>query len=133
MADPSVEPAKVNAEILAGRYDGHLVELVEAVQQRFNSSDARKFWRITFDDLEWTEETVTLGEVATVERVLGVTWHDIDPAASAGHLQALIAAHLAEGDAELKFGDAMAKAKTMPMGDLLDVLSHYEKTTAPKG
>lgn len=133
MADPTVAPSKLTAEILAGRYDGSLVDLVDAVRERFAASDVRKFWRIRFDGDEWTEETVTLGEIAAVERMLGLTWHQIDPAAAGTHLQALIAAHLAERDDDVKFADALVLAKKMPMGDLLDVLSHYEKPEAPKG
>lgn len=130
MAD--LTPAKLRAEILAGAFDGSLIEIVDAIRERFDRSESRKMWRIRFDGDEWTEETITLGEVAMAERALGLTWLQIDPAAAGSHLQALIAAHIAERDGA-KYGDALNVAKAMPMGDLLDVLSHYEKAEAPKG
>lgn len=125
------KPADLLKQIVGGKYDGHLVEIVTAIQGRYSASNSRKLWKINFDGDEWTEETVTLGEVTMAERALELSWLEIDPAEVGAHLATLIAAHIAKRD-DVNFSDGLAKAEAMPMGDLLSVLSHYEKTDAPK-
>lgn len=122
---------KLKAQILAGGYDGSLVEIVQAIQERFQNSTHRQLWRIRFDGDEWTEETVTIGEIADVERAVGRNWHSVDPASSAQHLVAVIAAHVAHRD-DIKMSEALKQAGKVPMGELTEVLSHYEKADAPK-
>lgn len=131
MTEPSVSIADLSAEIIEGRYDGHMVDIVQAVQARFMKSSSRKLWRIRFGGDEWTEESITLGEVTMVERALNVPWTELDPAAEGKHLEAPIAAHIAKRDG-VKFSEALTEAESMTMGELLEVLTHYEKAPAPK-
>lgn len=123
--------SQVVAEILAGRFDGELLTLVEAVQVRFKSGPGQTRWRIRFDDLEVTEETITVGEIRRLEKALGVGWMDIDPQGSAEHFSVLLAVLLATR-CDMSATDAQAKVDAIPMGDLLSHLDSYELTPAPK-
>jgi hypothetical protein len=123
--------SQVVAEILAGRHDGGLLTIVEAVKERLSKGTTRFCWRLRYDDLEVTEETVTVGEIRLVEKSSGVNWMELDPATSAEHFAALLTVllHTRSG---MKSADATAAVEAIPMGELLDHLTQYELAPAPK-
>lgn len=119
------------AEVLAGRHDGDLLTLVEAVKERLSKGASRVCWRLTYDDLEVTEESVTIGEIRLVEKSIGANWMSLDPASSAEHFAALLTV-LLHTRLGLKSSEAQAKVEAIPMGDLLKHLTQYELAPAPK-
>lgn len=123
--------SQVVAEILAGRYDGSLLVVVEAVQKRLTDGPGQTRWRVTYDDLVVTEESVTVGEIRKLEKLLGVGWMQIDPQTSGEHFAGLLTILLCSRK-DMKPKDATDLVEAIPMGDLLSHLDQYELTPAPK-
>lgn len=135
----------VLAAIAAGDYDGDLDAIALAMVERARSGAVEFFWRIRLDGDEWTQETVTLGELAFAERVCKVTYQDehgrtrtrpalmdeINPRAYAEHLAALLTAHFHKAD-DLPLADAIKKAESYPRKVLKDAVDEYEVVAAPK-
>lgn len=131
--------------IKAGDYDGHLDDIALAMVERARSGAVEFFWRIRLDGDEWTQESVTLGELSFAERVCKVTYQDelgrtrvrpalmdeINPRAYAEHLAALLTAHFHKADG-LPLADAVKKAENYPRSVLRDAVDEYEVVHAPK-
>lgn len=131
--DPS---KKAVAEILAGRHDGHLSDLLEAAVQRLRNSTVRICWRLHLDGESWDEDTVTAGELACAERLLSkrdrpFSYTQIDPKASMEHRVTLVVAHLHKIQG-LKVEDAIARAEAITLAEQEKLLELYEVIDDPK-
>lgn len=115
---------KVIAEILAGRHDGKLLDIVKAVAKRGESGETGLLWRIDLDGDIWDAETVTLGELRYVEQVTGLSWFQLDPKKYMLHFAALVTAHYkAQG---LDHEAALAKADGISQTQALKAIDLYE-------
>lgn len=131
------DTAKVTADILAGRHDGKLIQIIEAIQHRMSSGAAQTYWRIRWDDLEVTEQSITAGEMRTVIQYLSaargqrVTVVDVHPELEPGDFIAVLATVL-----QSRKGVALKEAEKLigdvPMADLLAAVDMYEVAPAPK-
>lgn len=131
----------VAAAIAAGDYDGHLDDIVLAVVERAREGAVAFYWRLRVDGDEWTQETVTLGELKFAEqhaKVIGsdgrarrATLAEIDPRATAEHAVALLVAHFYKIEG-LPLTEAVAKAEGFPATALADMVGEYEVVRPPK-
>ncbi|MFW6091951.1 MAG: hypothetical protein ACODAF_08705 [Actinomycetota bacterium] len=138
MTDAKKEPAKKDpgaravAEILAGRCDGHLGDIMDALQARITSGDGPKmYWRIRVGGDEWTEQSVTIGEVSLVERWCRVSWLHHNPVERADQLVAYITAHFHKAGG-LDLDEAKRKAEAIPAFELAEAIGTYEADATPK-
>lgn len=127
-----VDPAAVVDAVMDGQLDGHLVEVLEAVRTRFQHGSTEQKWRISFDGDVFTQDDLTLAEAATVEKLTGTTWAQLNPTVSAQECQCIIAACLHHRQA-MPVKDAMAKAGSMTTEDAVAAIDSYEVERAPKG
>lgn len=126
MTPPKDATSRVLAEILDGRHDGKLFQIVEAITKRTQTDETGFLWRITLGDDVWDAETVTTGELRYVESVISKSYLEIDPSQSMVHFAALVVAHYkAQG---MKLLDAVAKADSISQTEALAALSVYEGT-----
>jgi hypothetical protein len=125
------DPRSTIQAIQAGDYDGQLGDLIAAILARAAISEISFPWKITLDGDEWTQETVTLSELAYAERVTGTRYIDLDPVRSADHLVALVVAHL-KVVRGLRVDEAIKHAEQLTVADLADLVSVYEVNRAPK-
>lgn len=126
-----LDSGSVVLAIKGGDLDGHLVELLEAIQLRFAHGTTEQKWKVTFDGDVFTQDDLTLAEAATVERITKQSWANLNPVVSATECQAIIAAclHHRQG---LKIADAMAKVGAMTTEDAVASIGSYEVDRAPK-
>lgn len=127
-----VDTTKLQAEILAGRHDAALQDLLVAVRKRVTDSDAMAWrWRITLDGETWTEDEVTLAELQVVERITGDSWLTLNPYRSAAHLAAFMFARLVRvaGMAE---ADARAKVDGLTLAEIAGAVEQYVARSAGK-
>lgn len=116
---------KLQAEILAGRYDGHLVDVTEAIAARLRSGATSMLWRITLPDGEtWDAETVTIGEIRYAESVTGKSYLELNPGKSMIEFVALVAGHYKSQGMDTK--DAVAKADALTQRDAVAAVELYE-------
>jgi hypothetical protein len=129
----------IAAEIAAGDHDGHLDDIVLAVVERARAGAVRFYWRLRVDGDEWTEESVTLGELKFAETVARVTENgrtrpaqmaELNPRIYADHCMALIVAHLHKAQG-LPLEDAVKKAETLTAAEVAEAVSEYEVVRAP--
>lgn len=78
--------------IKSGEFDDDLSEIIDAVRARF--AERGSYWRIGFEDLDITEENLTIAEGTMVERATERFLSRVDPAASTTHAAAIITAAL---------------------------------------
>jgi hypothetical protein len=124
------------AHILAGRHDGHLVHITQACFERLRATEARVQWRLTFDGDTWDADTVTIGELALVEKLLVEAGYDgtylkIDPKASIWHRALLIIAHLHKVHG-VELPQALARVEALSAKEQDDIITMYEVPAAPK-
>lgn len=137
-----MDVSDVVAAIADGQLDGNLDDVVLAIVDRARTGATSFYWRIRADGDEWTQETVTLGELKFAEPHCKVSdpkvgvrraqIHEIDPRASAEHLVALLTAHFLKVDG-LPLSDAIKKAENYPASALAEMVGEYEVPAAPKG
>lgn len=111
--------------IEAGDHDGELVDIVAAVKARINETGTKVCWRITLDDLEITEQSLTLPEAMSVERQTGKRWglwHPVNSAAEAG---AVIVAVLIERQ-KMSTDDAFKRLGQYTAEQVISSISDYE-------
>lgn len=131
----------VVSAIADGQLDGQLDDIVLAVVDRARTGATSFYWRIRADGDEWTQETVTLGELKFAEPHCKVSdprtglrraqIHEIDPRTSAEHLVALLTAHFLKVDG-LPLADALKKAEHYPASALAEMVGEYEVVNPPK-
>ncbi len=120
----------LRAQILNGFFDGRLVEIAEAIQQRVSTGEVAVRWRLKMDDLDLREDDLTLGEFFLWERMAGKTWERLKPLASAADCRALLLV-LGQERRSLDYDQAKAWVDAMPAKRLLESFSEVEVTEAP--
>lgn len=70
---------KLAQEIMLGRHDDDLPDIVKAVGERAVATSTQVAWRLRYEDIEVTELDLTLNELERVETLSGKTWWRIDP------------------------------------------------------
>jgi hypothetical protein len=137
MADPQPTVAR----IVAGDFDGHLDDLVMAILERARTGAVAFKWRLRLDGDEWSQDTVTLGEMRFAEQYCHVTddngrrrpafYVELDPRTSADHAVGLIVAHLHKAQ-DLPLSAALKRAEAITAAELADVIGEYEVNPIPK-
>lgn len=116
--DPSV---KVVADVLAGKHDGHLEDILLAINKRATDGRVTFVWRITLDGESWDALTVTAGELRQAERITGRPWHRIDPRERIDDFVALVVAHYRAKGNSIELAVALAEQLTpVEIGKALD-------------
>ena len=131
--DPS---QKVIAEILAGRHDGHLGELMEAVVEHMRATSIRMYWRFNLDGDVWDQDTVTTGELVFAEKLLSTQRHqmsyiELDPLKFLDHRTALVIAHLHKVGG-LDIDAARLRVEAITLAEQENLMDMYEVDDAPK-
>ncbi len=129
----------ITAAIAAGDLDGQLEPIVAAAVARVREGAVEMRWRIRFDGDEWTEDSVTLGELKFAEQHCHVdayndrglpyrrraTRVEIDPRVHAEHALALIIARLTKVD-RVGLAEATKRAEAITAADLAGIVGEYE-------
>lgn len=116
---------KLLAEIGLGRFDQDLLAIVEAIKPRITEGAIQVRWKLTHDDCSFTEDSVTIGEIRTVEKFTGLSWFEINPRSSAEQMVALLAAHNAKAHG-MAADEALAQAEGLSLADVAKMLSEYQ-------
>ena len=135
------DPKPFVARITAGDFDGHLDDIVLAILERARSGAVVFKWRLRLDGDEWTQDSVTLGEMRFAEQYCHVTddngnrrpamYSELDPRTSAEHAVGLIVAHLHKAQ-DLPLAAALKRAESITAAELADVVGEYEQNPVPK-
>lgn len=83
---------RVLDDIKAGRLDGSITSIIEAITDRVREGSVIMRWHVHLDDLDVSEDDLTIDEAYRVERESGGNWSDINPLQSAAHARALLVA-----------------------------------------
>lgn len=122
---------KLAQEILIGRHDDDLPDLVKAIGERAVTTRTEVRWRLTLGDLVVDEDNLTLFELERVEKITGQSWLAIDPRRKASHCIAFLQAAL-EAREGLSADDARGRLKDITAKTVADeVLSEYVVQPAP--
>lgn len=127
----TVDPEGLVEAVRSGQMDGHLVDVLNAVRDRFNHGSTEQKWKVEYDGELFTQDDLTLAEAGTVEKLTGTTWAQLNPTVSATECQAIIASCLHHRQ-ELTIKDAMAKAGAMTTEAAVAAIGSYEVERAPK-
>lgn len=77
---PKVTPTQqVAKDIAMGEHDGGLSDIFAAFLARLKETDQTRKWMLTLDDLEVTQEELTLDECVRLEEETGETWAEMAP------------------------------------------------------
>ncbi len=113
-----------------GVYDGRLQEIMEAIQFRAAGGATAFRWKLTLEDVEVTEDNVTLGELVDIEKELDVSWVSINPARSAQQCATILRVCVATRS-DLSEDAAKEKVDALTAGDILDLIDQYEVVRPP--
>lgn len=135
-------PDAVVEAIDAGHLDGHLETIVAAMVSRVRAGAIDVMWRIRYDGDEWTQQSVTLGELKFAEQHCHVVAPDvgrrqatrieINPLVTAEHALALVVAHLHKAQG-VPLADAVKRAEAITASELDAMVDEYEVVRPPKG
>lgn len=114
----------------AGQLDGHLVAALNVVNRRFNTGPNQSKWLLRWGDEEYTEETLTMGEIKRVEELSGLSWVAVHPMTSAASAAALLQAFL-EHRQNMTPALAAKTVNDMTTDAMVDIIDQYE-VEAPK-
>lgn len=117
-------------DIKLGVYDGHLQDVMTAIQFRAAGGATAFRWRITIDDIEITEDNVTLGELVDIEKALDVSWVSISPARSAQQCVEIMRAGLSHRT-DKSPEDVGELVDKMSADEALDAIDQYELRRPP--
>lgn len=112
-------------DIQLGKYDGELIDIAQAVRDRYDEIGRQAKWRITIDGETWDQDTVTIGEVRLVEATTGVNWSQLSPLGSAATATAFIMAHWHKVNG-VELHEAWDKADALSAVDVIAAVSEYE-------
>lgn len=124
MATAAVTADKVVAAIVAGRCDGTLADVIEAVKQRASSGATAICWRVTWGDLVVDEENLTINEWRLVAKQTGKQLGEVHPSDPID-CAAIITAGLVERSG-MKPSEAFDSLKTATVVQMLRAVSDYE-------
>lgn len=137
----TLTPDEVVEAIHEGALDGHLETIVAAMVNRVQAGAIEIVWRIRYDGDEWTQKTVTLGELKFAEQHCHVvdaagqrrqaTRIEINPRVTAEHALALIVAHLHKAQG-VKLSDAVKRAEAITATELDTMIDEFEVVRPPK-
>ena len=128
MTSPSGQ--NIANRIAAGDYDDHLGAIFEALQVRFNEGAATSRWVISFEDLNVTEDDLTLDEAFMIEKVAGCTWDAIEPVRSAAHCRAILSVCMTQR-LNLTAEEADQRLKALKVVELLKSIKREMVVPAP--
>lgn len=126
-----MEAPDVVAAILNGDLDEDVSTIIDAIRERTKLGAVEMCWRVPFDDLDITEENLTVGEAKLIEVATGQPITRLPIAGSAKNIAAVIAAVLMQRQG-LKSTDAFALIEGRPVKDLLGSVTEYTVTNPPK-
>lgn len=140
-----MEATDVVAAVKAGDLDGHLDDIVGAVLEHVRDGNVAFLWRMQFQGDEWTQQSVTLGELKFAEqhchiteevgrgltRQRKATYREINPQANAEHCLALLVAHLHKAQ-DVPLGEAIKQAEAVTASELDEMVGEYEVPGHPK-
>jgi hypothetical protein len=135
-----MELEEITTAIAAGEFDGRLDQIVGAAVERVRAGAVSMPWRIRLDGDEWTQESVTVGELAFAEQLCWVdgpggrrhpTRAEIDPRIRSDHTLALIVAHLHKAQG-VSLRDATKRAEAITAVELDGIVGEYEVVRPPK-
>lgn len=93
----------VVAKIVAGRCDGGLVRVIEAVEARTKDPEGPVMrWQVSYDGLTFTQDDLTLGDGRWIEMTTRCPLEALQPKVVVGHLMALVACAVARRDKKPK-------------------------------
>ncbi len=130
----------ITTAIAAGEFDGRLDQIVAAAVERVQAGAVSMPWRLRLDGDEWTQQSVTVGELAFAEQLCWVdtpqgrrhaTRAEIDPRVRTDHLLALVVAHLHKAQG-LSLRDATTRAEAITADELDGIVGEYEVVRPPK-
>lgn len=134
-------PDEVVEAIHAGTLDGHLETIVAAMVDRVHAGAIEIMWRIRYDGDEWTQQTVTLGELKFAEQHCHVadpdgrrrqaTRLELNPRVTAEHALGLIVAHLHKAQG-VPLADAVKRAEAITATELNAMVDEFEVVRPPK-
>ena len=120
----------VLVDIKAGNFDGDLTDILKAVNFRMSTGQVATRWKIDLDDLEVTEDDMTVGELEQIEKALGINWSQIQPLRSASTAGAMLRVFLqTRGDKSEEEADELVTA--MRLDELLKAVERYEVVDPP--
>lgn len=133
---PELNHKKVTAAILAGAFDGHLVDMMEAIRRRFTDRPGAVRWRLSVCldgvDVDVTEDDLTMAEAELIEDETGLSWAQIDPQRSAKACKALLTVVL-----QTRSGKSSAEARKLvgaaTTSQVVDGIDVYEVDPDPTG
>jgi hypothetical protein len=122
--------AALTAQILAGDFDGHLIDISRALQARVSTGEVAVRWRLAIDEIAITEDDLTLDEFFRWERVTARNWRELRPLASASDCRALLGV-LAVTRLGKTPEDADTWVAALPARQVLESFAEFEVTEAP--
>ena len=129
MAKP-LESNRIIAEILAGHHNDQLSELYHAVLKVAASEDLAVRWRIDYDGMEITEDSLTVGECLDIEEETGHSWAAFNPTKTAHMARAIMVAALKRRQG-YALNEARERVDAMAAADLLNCVSEYVVDGSP--
>ena len=136
MEDEELDPKlrseldRFTQEVKLGVYDGALTDLLGAIQFRIAGGATAFRWRIRWDDLEVTEDNITLGELEDIEKELRVSWASVHPVKSAQQCSTLLRAAM-KHRTELTDDEVTEAVGKLTASDALDAIDQYEVRRPP--
>lgn len=148
MSEPAIGPSpiehanKVIGQVMIGRCDGGLVEIVKACAARTREIGSAWQWRMTFtgtvngveivDDV-WDLDTVQIGELSQAEILVGngTSYMELDPKRLMWHRVVILVAHLHKVHG-VPLAAAIGYAEKLSHKEQDDMIDMYEVSAAPK-
>ena len=121
-AERKTPEQRVLDDIKAGRLDGSITDLIDAITDRVREGAVIMRWHVRLDDLDVTEDDLTIDEAYQVERESGGNWRDITPLQSAAHARALLVA-LFQTRRGLTLDEARYEAGRLTVAETLAAIS----------
>jgi hypothetical protein len=121
---------RILEDIAAGKADGDLNAIAEAIGNRVMAGAVASRWKIELDGMTVTEDDITLDEAALVQEAAGIVWRNLDPLRSAVHARALILVCL---QTRKGLTEDEAKGRTATLGALetIEAISHVLDAETP--
>lgn len=122
--------------LATGKYDGHVIEMAGALHQRAMDLNTRR-WKVHFQNLDFTEDTISAEAAEHAERFSGLGWGFITALVGqnvGANIRPARAVLYGIARADLGQSDQMARVATrMPAATLLDLFSYVEVDPVGKG
>lgn len=130
-AERKTPAERVVADITAGRCDGSIDLIFEAVADRIRSGSVVMEWHLRVDDLDVSEADLTLDEAYRIEGEAGGNWRDINPLTSARDARAVIVSVL-QTRKGLSYDEAVFRVGQLTVAEVVDSI-RQEVAAGPLG